>query len=61
MESLNNYRDYDYNRGVELILKNRRKKEKKEIKHKIIDFEKVFFIFKKEIQISFNIFIIKKN
>ena len=61
MESLNKHRDYDYNRGVELILKNRRKKEKKEIRKKIIDFDKVFFIFKKEIHISFNIFIMKKN
>ncbi len=59
--SINNHRDHDINRGVELILK-RRRREKNESKlvDKRISFDKVFSLFKREIQLKFEISFVKK-
>ena len=58
--TINNNRDHDINRGVELILKRRREKENSKLKDKKINFEKIFSLFKREIKINFEISILKK-
>ena len=59
--SLNNHRNYDVNRGVELVLKRRRReKETSKLIKKIISFDKVFSLFKREIQIKFEINSVKR-
>jgi len=58
--TINNNRDHDINRGVELILKRRREKENSKLKDKKINFEKIFSLFKREIKINFAISILKK-
>lgn len=60
MMTINNNRDHDINRGVELILKRRREKENSKLKDKKINFEKIFSLFKREIKINFEISILKK-
>ena len=60
MMTINNSRDHDINRGVELILKRRREKENSKLKDKKINFEKIFSLFKREIKINFEISILKK-
>lgn len=60
MMSINNNRDHDINRGVELILKRRREKENSKLKNKKINFEKIFSLLKREIKINFEISILKK-
>lgn len=58
---INNYNNQDINRGVELILQNnkRKKNQKPKLKEKKINFEKVFFIFKRKIHLNFNISMLK--
>ena len=53
--SINNHRNYDINRGVELILKRRREKKESKLIKKNISFDKVFSLFNREIQIKFEI------
>lgn len=60
MMTINNSRDHDINRGVELILKRRREKENSKLKDKKVNFEKIFSLFKREIKINFEISILKK-
>lgn len=58
--SINNNEDHDTNRGIELILKRRREKENKKLIEKKFNFEKIFSLFKSQIQISFQILVVKK-
>lgn len=59
--SINNHRDHDINRGVELILKRRRReKDESKLVDKRISFDKVFSLFKREIQLKFEISFVKK-
>ena len=58
--SINN-RNHDVNRGVELLLKRRRKNlEEPKLKGKLFSFGKVFSLFRREIKINFEILVKKK-
>jgi len=58
--TINNNRDHDVNRGIELILKRRREKESSKLMSKKLNFEKIFSLFKREIKINFEVSILKK-
>jgi hypothetical protein len=60
MSPINNSDTNGINRGVELILRRRREKEFTETKQKQFSFCKVFSLFRREIDIKFEMSILKK-
>lgn len=59
MTSINNFGNLQINRGVELILRNRRENKLSKTKQKKFSFCKKISLFKREIIISFSFDIVK--
>jgi len=61
MSSINKSEAPRVNRGVELLLKNRREKQVSEPNHKGFEFSKVISLLKREVHIQISFSMVKKN